>query len=61
MINPTLEDIGKPVVYSPVLGGRQEGVITSFNDYCIFVRYGVSVTSQATFREDLFWKGNNDD
>ncbi len=54
MIEPTEKDIGRKVIYQ---GGhpddKQEGVITSYNDYCVFVRYGSSVISQATFRQDL--------
>lgn len=58
MIEPIDKDIGRRVTYRPIVGDVQEGIITSFNDYCIFVRYGTSVTSQATFREDLFWNGD---
>jgi hypothetical protein len=40
MINPTEKDIGRKVIYQgghP--GDREEGVITSFNDYYIFGRF----------------------
>ncbi len=54
MINPKQEDIGRVVLYQ---GGHPDdkarGVITSYNDYCVFVRYGNSVVSQATYRDDL--------
>lgn len=39
-------------------GGRgkiEEGVITSFNDGYVFVRYGAGATSAATARSDLDW------
>jgi hypothetical protein len=43
MIEPTEHDIGRAVVYTGnrYPGGKlEEGVITSFNDYAVFVRYG---------------------
>jgi hypothetical protein len=49
-------DIGRAVVYNGnrYPGGKlEEGVITSFNDYCVFVRYGADKGSKATSREDL--------
>jgi hypothetical protein len=57
MIEPTLEDIGRKVVYYPryTIGGEQEGLISSFNRNWVFVRYGLGCTSQATKREDLEW------
>ncbi len=39
MINPTEEDV----------------VITSFNDFCVFVRYGSDKGSKGTSRTDLEW------
>ena len=57
MIDPTPEDIGRKVIYRD-LGGRgkiEEGVITSFNGWFVFVRYGENTTSQATMRVDLEW------
>lgn len=61
MINPTKDDIGRYVLYQ---GGhpddKDRGYITSFNDYCVFVRYGKSVASQATYREDLTWEFGGD-
>ena len=57
MINPTVNDIGRKVLYMyPVLRGygpAEEGVITSFNTTCVFVRYGNDLHSKATLREDL--------
>lgn len=56
MIDPTTNDIGRAVIYQ---GGhpddREEGIITSFNDACVFVRYGAKWNSQATSRCDLTW------
>ena len=60
MINPTEKDIGRQVIYQ---GGhpddREEGVITSFNDHSVFVRYGAKVQSQGTNRADLAWSHPN--
>jgi hypothetical protein len=56
MINPTLEDIGRKVVYT---GYRpEEGVITSFNEFYVFVRYGRDTTSKGTQRRDLEYVNN---
>jgi hypothetical protein len=58
MIEPTDEDIGRAVVYTGnrYPGGKlEEGVITSFNDHRVFVRYGADKHSKATSRPDLEW------
>ncbi|SIO65351.1 hypothetical protein SAMN05443247_10544 [Bradyrhizobium erythrophlei] len=58
MIEPTEDDIGRGVVYTGnrYPGGRlEEGVITSFNDHRVFVRYGSDKGSKSTSREDLEW------
>jgi hypothetical protein len=61
MINPTKADIGRKVIYRSALSPDylparpEEGVITSFNDKYVFVRYGASLTSQATDPRDLTW------
>jgi hypothetical protein len=58
MIDPTHDDIGKSVIYTGnrYPGGKPElGVITSFNDHAVFVRYGSDVHSQGTNRTDLEW------
>jgi hypothetical protein len=34
----------------------EEGVITSFNHACVFVRYGAGQISKGTRREDLEWR-----
>ncbi len=59
MIEPTEKDIGRVVLYQ---GGhpddKDRGVITSFNERVVFVRYGSKQTSQATSRCDLTWEHN---
>lgn len=57
MINPDLADIGRKVVYRPRFHGAvpEEGVITSFNETCVFVRYGADVHSKGADRRDLEW------
>lgn len=56
MINPTQADIGRLVKYQ---GGhpddKDEGVITSFNEKNVFVRYRGKEQSQATNPRDLTW------
>jgi len=56
MIEPTKDDIGRRVVYRLHCGLKEVGVITSFNDHCVFVRYGGDLHSKATRREDLVWE-----
>lgn len=56
MIEPTQNDIGRNVVYRDARRQMlEEGVITSFNPYFVFVRYGSQTYSAATAREDLEW------
>jgi hypothetical protein len=58
MIKPTKNDIGRAVVYTgnTYPGGKlEEGVITSFNDCAVFVRYGADKYSKGTSRADLEW------
>ena len=58
MIEPTEDDIGRAVVYTGnrFPGGKlEEGVITSFHDHAVFVRYGADKGSKATSRADLEW------
>lgn len=59
MIKPTEADIGRAVIYQ---GGhpadKDEGVITSFNERVVFVRYRSqhpSANGQATSPDDLSW------
>jgi hypothetical protein len=51
MIQPTEIDIGRRVVYNGYK--KEEGVITSFNDRVVFVRYGDQTQSAGTFRNEL--------
>ena len=58
MINPTQGDIGRSVVYTGNRhpdGRLEEGVITSFNEATVFVRYGADKHSKGTARADLEW------
>ena len=56
MIKPTEADIGRKVIYKDRSGSKvEEGTITSFNDHCVFVRYGNGSTSAGTDRKDLEW------
>jgi hypothetical protein len=58
MIYPKEDDIGRAVVYTGnrYPGGKlEDGVITSFTDYSVFVRYGADKYSKATSRADLEW------
>ena len=55
-IEPDPIDIGRKVVYRTAPNYEaEEGVITSFNDMVVFVRYGANVSTQATARHDLDW------
>lgn len=60
MLTPdvTKSDIGRTVIYREPIDhpGRkvERGVISSFNDSYVFVRYR-GITSAATRREDLEW------
>lgn len=58
MINPTEKDIGRGVIYqgSHPNAELEPGLITSFNDSAVFVRYDGKRHSQATGREDLRWE-----
>lgn len=55
MINPKESDIKRRVIYNKGQGNQEEGVITSFNDSGVFVRYGSELHSKHTRREDLTW------
>lgn len=58
MIEPTKDDIGRRVVYTgDHLKGVEEGVITSFNDNYVFVRYDANhhINGTATYRRNLEW------
>ena len=47
--------IGRKVIYTPFEGSNQkeEGVITSTNEYYVFVRYGNIMSIMATRAKDL--------
>lgn len=54
MINPTNEDIGRKVIYRSFGGDViEEGVITSFSESWVFVRYGSNTQSAGTHRSNL--------
>ena len=59
MIEPTEKDIGRAVVYQPGhwsnRDAQEQGIITSFNETMVFVRYGSNPQSKATLRWDLNW------
>jgi hypothetical protein len=58
MIEPTKDDVGRAVVYTGNRhpGGKlEQGIITSFHDHAVFVRYGADTNSKATSRADLEW------
>ncbi len=57
MIRPTPDDVGRAVVYKATgsLDPVEEGVITSYNEQFVFVRYDRDLGSKATRREDLVW------
>lgn len=56
MIEPTEADIGRRVIYRDRSGFvMEEGTITSFNGWVVFVRYGADSHSKATDRDDLEW------
>jgi hypothetical protein len=65
MIEPTLDDIGRKVVYrdlNTLRGSKlEEGTITSLTDAYVFVRYHSGGTSAATRREDLEWSHRTPD
>lgn len=59
MIDPTKHDIGRVVVYTGShLKDVERGVITSFTEYFVFVRFGTQQTSQGCRRENLKWDYN---
>lgn len=56
MIEPTEADIGRRVIYRDRSRFvMEEGTITSFNGWVVFVRYGADLHSKATYRDDLEW------
>lgn len=58
MVNPKKDDVGRAVIYTGnrYPGGKtEEGVITSFNEATVFVRYGADKHSKGTSPADLEW------
>ena len=51
--NSNLEVVGQRVVYTAHHGETEEGVVTSWNDRFVFVRYGSKKRSEATDRSQL--------
>ena len=49
----TPEHVGRAVVYQDGVRQAEDGVITSWNDSVVFVRYGVQSQSRATYPRDL--------
>lgn len=49
----TDKDVGRSVIYTPGYGPLQDGVITSFNEKFVFVRYRATGGGQATNPKDL--------
>lgn len=59
MINPTDKDIGRGVIYKSLDSKKYKGIIKSFNERFVFVRYTdqhPGSYGQATFRNFLFWE-----
>lgn len=52
-ISETEKDIGRKVIYTDRTGRKEEGIITSFNKWYIFVRYNGDNHSKATNRSVL--------
>ena len=53
MIEVTDHDIGRAVIYRPLDNEPERGIITSFNERFVFVRYSDDSQSKATQRRDL--------
>ena len=58
MIHLRDEDIGRSVLYRPLHAPHkpERGVITGFNSFGVFVRYGDEKHSKSTDRRDLEWE-----
>ena len=56
MIEPKQSDIGRKVIYRVHSAEAVEGVITSFNEKYVFVRFGKEEESAVTTREQLEWQ-----
>lgn len=49
----TPSDTGRNVIYTAHHGEREEGVISSWNEKYVFVRYGMGSTAAATDPDQL--------
>lgn len=60
MINPTEKDIGRTVIYQSSHwadnNSPETGIITSFNEHVVHVRYGSDKQSKATLKWDLTYE-----
>ena len=63
MINPKEKDIGRTVIFRPGHWSNsnieEKGIITSFNEVVVFVRYNSNKQPKATLRSDLTWEIKN--
>jgi len=56
MIDPRPGDEGRTVMYRGTgMGMFERGIISSWTDRVVFVRYSGGSTAAATQRSDLFW------
>jgi hypothetical protein len=56
MIDPAPTDKGRSVLYRGTgMGMAERGIISSWNERVVFVRYSGGDTAAATQRSDLFW------
>jgi hypothetical protein len=62
MIEPTMKDVGRQVVYKQAWmqpKDYEHGIVTGFNEHFVFVRYGSETQAKSTKREDLTWAGTS--
>lgn len=56
MIEPTVNDIGRRVVFRDrAIGLVEEGTVESYNPRYVWVKYDGDPVSKATRRQDLEW------
>lgn len=56
MIEPTKADIGRRVIYlANHATDTETGIISSFNEHLVFVRYGEKAHPEGTHRGNLEW------
>jgi hypothetical protein len=60
VIDPKPGDEGRIVIYARLDPHRktERGVISSWNEHVVFVRYTIGSTGAATLREDLEWESD---